>query len=245
MTAEGDQPPLLAPLAREHGEASREQPAVEVALELAPHELRQRGGGEPLLHCGIERLEVLAYDSVQGAELRPAALVDVLSAAAPRPGVDGTVRRTGDGRGGWNALGAGTPRAQPKPGPVPGSGYVGRWRTPPLAATWPPNCGSALCVGPATRSTPTTAELWRQPFHRGAGVAEPRCVVRRVALTTPSAARRARSGAAPTQDKQRTPNELKRARNSLSARSPAANRARRWRSGRNERRRGRRGRAWS
>ena len=42
-TAEGRQPTLAAVLVREHHEASTEQATVEIALELAPYELGQRG----------------------------------------------------------------------------------------------------------------------------------------------------------------------------------------------------------
>jgi len=56
MTAEGHQATLVAVLARDQREASAKQPAVEVALELAPHELRQRGSGKVVVHRGVERL---------------------------------------------------------------------------------------------------------------------------------------------------------------------------------------------
>src|SRR5690606_36423998 len=55
--------------APQHCEASRKHTAVDVTLELIPHELGQ-WRGETLLDGGVERVKVVAHDLVQGALLR-------------------------------------------------------------------------------------------------------------------------------------------------------------------------------
>ena len=81
VTAEGHQPALAAVLAGEHGEASAEQTTVEIALELAPYELGQRGRGEAVLYGGVERLQIFPHHPVQGAALRATPCVGVDLAA--------------------------------------------------------------------------------------------------------------------------------------------------------------------
>jgi len=118
VTTEGDQAALAAVLAGQNCEASAEQPAVEVALELAPHEHRQRGSGKAIVHRGVEGLQVLPHDPMQGAELGTTPLVGVRLASASR----GDVGDTGGSRvGGWvvqKARGTGTMRAESESVPL-------------------------------------------------------------------------------------------------------------------------------
>src|SRR5690606_14601 len=69
LTGEPDDDALGALRARQHCEASRKYTAVDVTLELIPHELGQ-WRGETLLDGGVERVKVVAHDLVQGALLR-------------------------------------------------------------------------------------------------------------------------------------------------------------------------------
>ena len=93
FAGQGHEAPLRAVLAREHGEASAEQTAIEVSLELAAYELGQRRAGEALLHGSVERLQILSDHSVQRAELGPAPLVAVAMAASRNRALGHTRRR--------------------------------------------------------------------------------------------------------------------------------------------------------
>jgi len=75
FTRERDQMLLGARITLHPREAAAEQSAVEVALELAAHEHRQRRALEPRRNGGIQRLDVIANHRVQRRRLRPAALV--------------------------------------------------------------------------------------------------------------------------------------------------------------------------
>ena len=80
LATERYQPPLCAAIAGKYGEASAEQTAVEVVLELAPHELRQ-GRGEALLGRSVKRLQIFTHHTVQSAELGATPLVGVAAGA--------------------------------------------------------------------------------------------------------------------------------------------------------------------
>jgi len=71
------QTPFVAVFALEDGKATTQQAAVEVALELATDEVRQRGVNVPVFHGGVEGLQVLTHQLVQRAQLRAPAFVYV------------------------------------------------------------------------------------------------------------------------------------------------------------------------
>jgi hypothetical protein len=74
LTREADDDAFGALRARQDCEASRKYPAVNVALELFPHEAGQ-WSRETLLDGGVERAQVVAHDLVQGALFRTPARV--------------------------------------------------------------------------------------------------------------------------------------------------------------------------
>jgi hypothetical protein len=75
LAGKGHKTPLVALLALEVGEASAEQAAVEVAVELLAHETGQRDRDRSVVHRSVERLEVVAHDLVERRSLGSAALV--------------------------------------------------------------------------------------------------------------------------------------------------------------------------
>ena len=75
FTRERDQVLLDARIALHAREAAAEQSAVEVAVELALHEWRQRRALEARCDGGIQRLDVVGDYRVERGRLRPAALV--------------------------------------------------------------------------------------------------------------------------------------------------------------------------
>jgi hypothetical protein len=75
FASEGHQVLLAARLAFEAGEAAAEQAAVEVALELTPHERWQRRSPKARDHGRVERLHVALHHRVERRRLRAMPLV--------------------------------------------------------------------------------------------------------------------------------------------------------------------------
>jgi len=82
LTRECNERFVRTALARECREASTQQAAVDVALELGSHELRQWRAGEALLGGRVQRVQVLAHDAVERAELGMPPLVRVAAPTA-------------------------------------------------------------------------------------------------------------------------------------------------------------------
>ena len=80
LARKGDESALRTRLAREQRKTSAQKAAVDVGLELAAHERRERRR-EALLDRRVQRLQVLTDEPVQRAELGSAPLVDVALAA--------------------------------------------------------------------------------------------------------------------------------------------------------------------
>ncbi|MBK7585799.1 MAG: hypothetical protein IPI67_37135 [Myxococcales bacterium] len=116
---------LPAIAASEYRKSSRQDPAIDIALELGAYEAGQRRG-EAVLRGFVERAQVFAHDPVQGARLRPAPRIrrlDGHDARKRNPRADRA--REGfplHGGGAWVAASfppaaAATRRAKPMAGP--------------------------------------------------------------------------------------------------------------------------------
>lgn len=76
LAAERHQPRLLAAITPKAPEATAEQPAVEIALELLPHEPRQRDRERTVVHRAVERREVVRHHLIERRLFRSATLID-------------------------------------------------------------------------------------------------------------------------------------------------------------------------